>query len=373
LAACGPRTPEDLIEEARTAMEMGDAVETELLLQKLFAMEEIPDEIAVEGHMLRAVNFIRGLQDQERALAELEAIVDLVGPTSSDGLSAVMNLAAAQVRERGLEGWQEEIDRLIGDSPLDSEDQLTLSIQRWQILTSLNASPEKREMFPDFWAEIASAEFLEIPQRRALALNLVRDRATLALAEGNLDDALAAFDLFIGEHAGTEPADFMMIEASSHLRAAGRNEEADLRAAAGLASIEARLTAAETSQEEATALLMVADAQQMLDEIEIANVTYNSIFDTYLDFQHRPRAMLGWALALAQRGSMEESLTLLTRTGLEYPNSPFSVEAGRLTGAIQMMQAQQASLEATGSDPVTREMVEAMAVSPESASPGASL
>ena len=58
----------------------------------------------------------------------------------------------------------------------------------------------------------------------------------------------------------------MMIEAASHLRAAGRDEEADARAAAGIAAIETRLTAAETSQEQATALLMVADAQQMLGD-----------------------------------------------------------------------------------------------------------
>lgn len=362
--ACGPATPEDQLADAQAAMQRGDAVEAELILQRVLAGENLDDGVAIQAHMIRAYNFAMLLGDLDQARGEFRAIVDLAGVDSDNGLVAALNHADSFMMTNGLASFEAEIRALKAQLPPDSPRQLEVDWHRWEVLLAEGASPEIRETFPGLVAAIASNEEMQLAQRRSLVLNMVRTRAGLASVEGDPETAIATMEQFIAMFPGSDPADYMPFEIAAIERGMGRDPQPRIDAA--FVRLEERLASAQTSSEQATAAIMIADAHAALGHRAEAHEAYMSAFDRYFDYQFRPDAMLRWAGTLASQGSEDPAIELAQRVALEYPGSQYNMYAEQILGAVRAG-AFRASPEATASPEIT--VPPAAPASPETASP----
>jgi tetratricopeptide (TPR) repeat protein len=334
LVACGPPTPEELLEQAEIELtQNGDATEAELTLRRLLSIEDLDPEIAVQAHMLRAGNFARGLNQVDRARAELEAIVDLVGVGSEQGLQAAMILATTHLEE-GIEAYDAEVARLTAGLPASSEEAMEVSLHRWMVVTGLNATNEIWETHGPTIDRILAAETLRDDEKRDLVLRISLQVVEQANLRGQPQLAVELLERFIEQFPGSDPAEFMPFQIAGLWSQAGETELAESTAAEAFARLDERVAAAQTSAEVAILTVMRGDAHVMLGDFDAAGAVYEYAFNNFLDYPRRPEAMLSWSVTLAQRGSGELARELATRLALEYPNSDYDLTANRLIQGI---------------------------------------
>lgn len=334
LIACGPPTPEELLEQAEIELtQNGDATEAELILRRLLSTPDLDPEIAVQAHMLRAGNFARGLNQIDRARAELEAIVDLVGVNSEQGLQAAMILATSHLDE-GIDAYDTEIARLTAGLPSSSEEAMQVSLHRWMVITNINATNEIWETHGPTIDRVLAAETLREDEKRDLMLRITLQAVEQASLRGEFQTAIELLERFIERFPGSDPAEFMPFQIAGLWQQAGETERAESTAAAAFTRLDERVAAAQTSAEVAILTVMRGDAYVMLEDHIAAGEAYEYAFNNFLDYPRRPEAMLSWSVTLAEQGSTERARELATRLALEYPNSNYDLAANRVIQRI---------------------------------------
>jgi tetratricopeptide (TPR) repeat protein len=371
LTACGEPTPEDLLNQADQAMRSQDGYEADLLLGRVLETKGLDEALAIEAHMRRAVNAQLFLGDTERARRELEAVLELTPADSDEGMMAALGLADMTMQTSGLASFEAELDQVLTQVEPLSRNALNVSLHRYQMLASTGASPELAAFFPALFAQAVSTESLLPHERRDLALELSRHRAMIADAMGEPDTSIDVFQGFIEAFPDSDAARFMPFEIVTRLRNEGREAEAEELRESAFAQLGTALTAAETSAEQATVGYSVADAYLMLGDMESASAEYSRLFDTYLDYHNRPRAMLGWAATVAGAGSLEAARSLAARAALEYPGTQIHQVADGLIAQIEGdIAARDATPEAeTNPDAMSESATDEMATASEPSSP----
>jgi tetratricopeptide (TPR) repeat protein len=385
---CAAPTPEDLYNQAEASFNQQDAVETELTLDRLLKTADLDEALAVRAHLLRAANYAIGLNDIDKCREELQTALNMATINSDEGVIAAIFLARSYLPSEGLAGFDRIIDEELAKLPPLSQRALNLNFSRWQVMDQQHASPEMAAFYPKLLAEVVSTEDLTDTDKRALALEITRQRVEIAHEMNDEEGAIGILEHFIGLFPGSDPAMFMPVEIAAIERRLGRVEAAQRRIDEAFAAYNRQYAAAQTSAEQATVVRIRADAYLTLSEMSSAEREFNTLIDTYLDFQLRPQSMITWAIELLNQGRFEEARDLATRIALDYPNSNWNVWANRIIQQIDASAEALASREAVVPAPavtspevvaspeaapvmpeVTPGPVEVIPVSPEEASP----
>ncbi len=351
LVSCGPPTAEELLDEANAAHLRGDAVETELRLQRVLEKDDLEVDLAVQAHMLRARNFFFLLNNVDKCRAELESVIEIASADSDAGTLAALFLADSHLATGGLGAFQQELDRHLETLSPSSRRALELNIHRWEVFAQGGASEEMVAFYPALVGQVVSAESLRPHERRDMVLNLTRVRAELARRMDDPEGAIQVFEMFITHFPDSDPARFMPFDIAVHLRRLGREDEAQGRIDAALSVLRERLTTVDSSAEQATVAISIGDGYALLGDLAAASREYGAVFDTHLDYHFRPQAMFRWADTLVRNERFEGAEAVATRLALEYPGTQWHQLSDQMLGQIASLQA---SLEAASAESVAQ-------------------
>lgn len=341
--ACGSKTEEERLAEARKALDERNVIGAELMLKEF--LEKFPDspKATLARFELSQAYFMD--KDYEKCRELLDEII-----TISGGLDTESGLNAASLK---LDTYLAEnhIDIALDEAVKTSNSLHTVSPQYRQLLNLKTAELFKRNNRHDESITIAEALLKEKAPSPALHFDAMRILSDNLMKLNRIDDLIKTHLDYIEANPTSELNSFLKLEVAQVLEQNGRSAEAAPYFDAVEALLQEKMDSTVGADSKISLAIQLSQIKEARRKNEEAQEILRKVIEEYPMSAQRPNAMRSLAESYFRSGRKAEGHGLLDQIISTYPNTPYSVQATGRKRELAAVEAKSGDAPTTGSMP----------------------
>lgn len=324
LAACSPMTPEERLEKVVEARQQGDLLSAELEARKI--VEKFPDDPASITARRHLADIYTNDGRLDEAVAEYQAILDRIPPTSRDGIQILSSYNDLLKRQQRFKEALALLDRYEKELKGNPDVTLNLKFGRADIKVAAGETTEARQLLSELMDETTNP--LAQMQFRDLYLQTY----------GRENNTTGALEFLEKEIAGELPDEvrlYLIYRITTLQANLGNYSEARRWAQ------EATRLADESLKDEldltvrTRTLLQLAGLYQEIGNLEGARTVLKNLYETNRDPALGPILVPQLFNVYLRQGAKDEALAFLRDAQKRYPDPQLAQEAARAEDAIK--------------------------------------